>query len=89
MRTITVPNRPELIAAMATGDIAYKKPIGTLIQLLVVKRFNKLKIDHIINNGAHRNISVINSPALPSKRVAPIANSAIQGGEALELPIPT
>ena len=50
---------PELIAAIVTGERAYRSAAGIEIQLLLVNFFNKLKHAHIISIGATKKNEVI------------------------------
>ena len=85
----TVARRPELTAAIATGEIAYTKLALTLIHTLCVNFRKRVRIDHIINSGEIKKKRVIRRGALPKSTVAKIARIAIHGGVAVALPIPT
>ena len=69
MMVTTVPNRPELMLATATGEIAYKKLAVTLNQLCEVILAKSLKLASIKISGARKKRSEIKRLAFPNKIV--------------------
>ena len=84
-----VARRPEFTEARATGDSAYKKLAGIVMNWLLESFRRNVWPDHMIRSGATKKKSVIRNGVLPRSRVDAIATTAIQAGEACELPIPT
>ena len=84
--TIKVPRRPELIAAIATGDIAYRAPPNIANQICVVILRSQMKIAAKSISGANRNSNEMNNCAFPKVMVPISAITATQVGVALELP---
>ena len=76
-----VPIRPELILAIATGEIAYRKLAITRNQLCEVIFEKSLKLASMKISGAKKKSNVINRFALPNNIVEPRATTANQDGD--------
>ena len=87
--TRIVANRPELIAAIVTGESAYKNDAGIDIHWLLVNLLRTLNPDHIIKTGATMKKVVIKTGTFPKNSSEAIATIAIHGGVADDEPIPT
>lgn len=83
-----VPSRPELIEAIATGEIAYAT-LAPIINHEFCESFRSNEyIDHMKSKGATQNKKTINANAFPRKIVERSARTKIQAGVADEEPIP-
>ena len=80
---------PVEIAAIATGDIAYRNAAGIEIHGLLVKRFRSLEAVNIIKTGATKKNVVIKNWTLPKKTSEAVAVIATHVGVATVEPIPT
>ena len=85
----TVAIWPVEIAAIATGEMAYRNAAGTEIQGLLVKRFRSLDAVNIIMTGATKKNAVIKNWTLPKKTSDAVAVIATHVGVATVEPIPT
>ena len=80
MRVTTVPIRPELMLATATGEMAYKKLAVTRNQLCEVILAKSLKLASMKTSGAKKKRSEMKRLALPNNSVEPSAITAIHVG---------
>ena len=89
IKATRVAKRPEFTEARTTGDSAYKK-LAVIVMNWLLESFRRNEWpDHIIRSGAAKKNIVIKSGVLPRNRVDANATTAIQAGDACELPIPT
>ena len=85
----TVAMCPVDTAAIATGEIAYKKAAGTEIHEFDVRCFKSLEAVNIMTIGATKKKVVMRNCTLPKKTRDAVAAIATQVGVATEEPIPT
>ena len=87
IRITTVASRPEFIAEIATGEIAYNTADETVSQRLSDKRFRSICNVAAIARGAKKKSTAINNFTLPNSGVVEIATTASQGGAAALVPM--
>ena len=80
---------PVEIAAIATGETAYRKAAGIEIQEFFVKRLSSLEAVNIMMTGATKKKVVIRNCTLPRKTRDAVAVITTHVGVATDEPIPT
>ena len=85
----TVAMWPVEIAAMATGETAYRNAAGIEIHEFFVNRFRSLDAVNIMMTGATKKKVVMRNCTLPKKTRDAVAVIATHVGVATDEPIPT
>ena len=85
----TVAMWPVEIAAMATGETAYRNAAGIEIHEFFVKRLRSFEAVNIMITGATKKKVVIRNCTLPKKTRDAVAVIATQVGVAIDEPMPT